>query len=245
MKVEICAINLESALAAQNGGAHRIELCENIVEGGTTPSAASILLSIKYLTIPVNVLVRPRAGDFLYSELEFETICADIEFCKAAGVKGIVIGLLNADGSVDIERTSQLVNLAAPMEVTFHRAFDLCQNPSLALEQIIAAKAHRILTSGQESTAKNGIPLIEKLVQQADGRIIIMPGGGINIHNVDEIIQKTGVEEIHLSAKVPVASNMKYRQNKLSMSGGEWATEDFYFASSQPNIAELIKHLNS
>ena len=243
IKLEICAINLESAIAAQKGGADRIELCDNIIEGGTTPSAATIRLARKYLTIPINVLIRPRGGDFLYSDLEFENIIEDIKFCKESRVNGVVIGVLNKDGSVDIERTKLLVKEAWPMEVTFHRAFDICNDPFQALEDIIECGIERILTSGQEKTAFEGIDLIKQLQQKAKGRIIIMAGSGVNKSNIKEIIDKTTVTEIHLSAKAKVPTKMEYKQNKLSMSGGEWANEEYYWASDVEVINNLIGNL--
>lgn len=244
-KVEICAINLESAIAAQEGGAHRIELCDNIVEGGTTPSAATIKLAKDYLDIPVNVLIRPRGGDFLYSDLEYQTICEDVRFCKEEGINGVVIGLLKADGSVDTERTKALVDLAKPMEVTFHRAFDVCKDPFKALEDIIACGVDRILTSGLEPSAFEGMPVIDDLVKQSKGRISIMPGCGVNAQNVDEIIEKTAVNEVHLSAKAKVPSKMEYQSTKLSMSGGDYAKEAYYYASEVSEIKNIVKQLNS
>ena len=242
MKLEICAINLESAIAAQEGGADRIELCDNIIEGGTTPSAATIRLAKKLLTIPINVLIRPRGGDFLYSDLEFENMIEDIKFCKESRVNGVVIGILKKDGSVDIERTKLLVKEAWPMEVTFHRAFDVCNDPFQALEDIIECGIERILTSGQEKTAFEGIALIKQLQEKANGRIIIMAGSGINKSNINDIIDKTAVTEIHLSAKAKVPTKMEYKQNKLSMSGGEWANEEFYWASDVEVIMVLKEH---
>ena len=241
IKIEICAINLGSAIAAQKGDADRIELCNNIIEGGTTPSAATIRLARKYLTIPINVLIRPRGGDFLYSELEFENMIEDIKFCKEARVNGVVIGVLDSKGEIDKKRTKKLVKEAWPMEITFHRAFDVCNNPIQALEDIIECGIDRILTSGQEKSAVEGISLIKDLQEKANGRITIMAGGGINKSNVKEIIEKTSINEIHFTAKVKIPTKMKYKQNKLSMSGGEFATEEYYWASDR----EVIKKLKS
>jgi copper homeostasis protein len=241
IKLEICAINLESAIAAQEGGADRIELCDNIIEGGTTPSAATIRLAKKHLTIPINVLIRPRGGDFLYSDIEFENIIEDIKFCKESRINGVVIGVLKKDGSVDIEKTKLLVKEAWPMEITFHRAFDVCNNPFQAMEDIIECGIDRILTSGQEKTAFEGIDLIKELQEKAKGRIIIMAGSGVNKSNIKEIINETKVTEIHLSAKSQIPTKMEYKQNKLSMSGGDWANEEYYWASNIDVIKKLRK----
>ncbi len=241
MILEICAINLESAIAAEKGGASRIELCDNIIEGGTTPSAATIKLAVEYLSIPVNVLIRPRGGDFIYSDLEFENIIEDIKYCKSVGVSGIVIGILNSDGSIDVKRTKQLVELANPMNVTFHRAFDLCIDVFQSMEDVISTGAIRILTSGQQQSADKGISLLKKLQSKSNNRIIIMPGGGININNVEHIIKTTSVSEIHMSAKTKVPTKMDLHQYNITLSGGDFAKEKHHYSSDYNLVKAIAK----
>ncbi len=219
--LEVCAGSLVSAFNARAGGAHRIELCDNLNEGGTTPSPGVISQAVKLLDIPVFVLVRPRPGDFLYSDEEFEAMKEDVLFCKGHGAKGVVLGVLNADGSVDIERTGELVALARPMKVTFHRAFDRVKDPFRAMEDIISLGIERILTSGQATSALAGAELIEQLNNKAINRIIIMPGSGINENNVSELITRTGTREVHASLRLPVKSRMQFRN--LTATGGKTA----------------------
>jgi copper homeostasis protein len=207
--LEVCAGSLTSALNAQAGGAHRIELCDNLDEGGTTPSPGVIIQAVRLLTIPVFVLIRPRPGDFIYSDAEFGAMKEDILFCKTHGAKGVVLGILKADGSVDTERTGELVELARPMKVTFHRAFDLTAEPFQALEDIISLGIERILTSGQASNAIDGADLIKQLNNRSNNRIIIMPGSGITEKNVTELIRITGAMEIHGSLRSLVEGRME------------------------------------
>jgi copper homeostasis protein len=214
--LEVCAGSLTSALNAQTGGAHRIELCDNLNEGGTTPSPGVMIQAVKLLKIPVFVLIRPRPGDFLYSEEEFEAMKEDILFCKGHGVKGVVVGILRADGSVDMERMMELVTLARPMQVTFHRAFDSASDPFGALEEIINLGIERILTSGQAETAVEGTGLLSELIKKADNRIIIMPGSGITEQNVSDLIKATGAREVHASLRSPVKSRMEFRNRQIS-----------------------------
>lgn len=217
--LEICVDSVEGALAAQAGGAQRIELCDNLLEGGTTPSAGMIALSRQQIQIGLNVIIRPRGGDFCYSELEFEVMKYDIIQAKQLGADGVVIGLLNPDGTVDQARTAALIDLARPLSVTFHRAFDMAVDPVQALEDLISLGLDRVLTSGQESSALEGLDLITALVQQAGNRIIVMPGGGVNDRNIHKIVQQSGVREIHLSARSSVESAMHYRRSHVFMGG--------------------------
>lgn len=219
MLLEICANSLESAMNAQEGGADRIELCENLSEGGTTPSYGLLTLTRQHLRIPVHVLIRPRAGDFLYNDLEFEVMKSDITLCKELGFEGVVLGLLNADGSIDMERTRILTELASPLSVTFHRAFDCCSNPKQALEDIIACGCDRILTSGLKATAEEGAALLEKLVDQSKRRISIMPGSGIHSANIARLKSRISATEWHASAKAPAESAMQYQNTDLSDMG--------------------------
>lgn len=217
--LEICIDSVASAIAAEQGGARRVELCANLFEGGTTPSAGCIATVKKHLSIDVNVLIRPRGGDFLYSNEEFEIMKYDIELAKKLGVSGVVFGILQADGTVDKKRTQELITLARPMTVTFHRAFDMTPDPLEALEDIIALQMDRILTSGQERTAFEGSDLIAQLVEQAGNRIIIMPGGGITDRNLRKIIDKTKVQECHTSGRTTFTSKMLYQKSHVSMGG--------------------------
>lgn len=218
-KLEICVDNLESAINAQSAGADRIELCDNLAEGGTTPSYGTIACAIENLNIGVHVLIRPRGGDFLYSRQEFDIMLEDIEICKELVADGIVTGLLKADGTVDIDRTKYLVEAAAPMAVTFHRAFDLCSDPVKGLEHIIKTGANRILTSGQKNFAVEGAELISRLVRIAGERIIIMPGSGLDDLNIAMIAELTGAKEFHLSGRSSVDSKMIFRREGIPMGG--------------------------
>jgi copper homeostasis protein len=210
LKLEICSFNLGSAMIAQQAGAHRVELCASPEEGGTTPGPGVIVMARKDLEIELYPIIRPRGGDFLFTDEEFHVMEKDVEFCKRAGCDGVVIGLLNADGTVDKDRSARLVELAYPMGVTFHRAFDWAVNPFEALEDIIAIGCERILTSGQRPNAVEGAELINELVRQADDRIIIMPGAGIRSSNLPVLIKKTGASEFHTSARSLVVSAMQY-----------------------------------
>jgi copper homeostasis protein len=219
IKTEIVVFSVESAIAAQTGGANRVELCENMAEGGTTPSQGTIKTARKYLDIDLNVIIRPRGADFLYSEIEFEIMKSDIAFCKASGVDGVVFGILDKNGDVDKERCKQLVDLAKPMSATFHRAFDMTRNPLKALEDTIACGFDRILSSGQQQTANQGVELLSELVEVANNRIIIMPGGGVRSNNIKDLIEKTKAKEFHTSARITINSKMKFHQKMISMGG--------------------------
>ena len=201
MEIEICCGSIQSAANAKAGGAVRIELCQGLIEGGTTPSPATIDYAVRELGLQVFVLVRPRSGDFCYNELEIKSMEKDVEYCKKAGVAGIVVGFLHPDGTIDTELTKRFVKLAAPLPVTFHRAFDRCTEPLKALEQIIDCGCARILTSGCQPTAMEGAELLKQLVQQANGRIKILAGSGVTPENAAELKRLTNVPEIHGSCK--------------------------------------------
>ena len=210
-KLEIAVFSVEAAVTALKAGAHRIEFCENPQEGGTTPSYGSLKTLRSYTTQPVFPIIRPRGGDFLYSRSEFEVMKTDLLIVKELGYLGAVVGLLNADGSIDTKRTQELVDIAGPMmQISFHRAFDRCIDPFKALEDIIATGCKRILTSGQVPNAADAQPLLKKLIEQAGDSIIIMPGSGVRSNNIKEIIQATGAKEIHSSARKMQASQMHY-----------------------------------
>jgi copper homeostasis protein len=211
MIFEVCVDSVEGALATQAAGAQRVELCDNLVEGGTTPSLGMIEVTRQSVTIDVNVIIRPRGGDFCYSEPELEVIRRDILAARQAGASGVVIGVLKPDGSVDVERTRMLVTTARPMSVTFHRAFDLCRDPSEALETLCGLGIERVLTSGQKNTALEGLDCIKRMVRLAAGRTIIMAGGGIKQDNVATIVAQSGVSEVHFSARKVTSSPMTLR----------------------------------
>ena len=196
MILEVCANSYESAINAENGGAHRIELCENLSVGGLTPNFELAKKVINELNIPVFILIRPRDGDFNYSNEEFEKIKKDIILFKDLGFKGIVSGILTKDKNIDIKKTKELIELSRPLEFTFHRAFDEVNNPKEALNQLVELKADRILTSGQEKTAIEGIEMIKKLAVLSKNKIKIMPGSGINSANITEFT-KLDINEIH------------------------------------------------
>jgi copper homeostasis protein len=208
--VEIATENYASTAAAVNGGAHRIELCSALSEGGLTPSPAYLLKCREDFALPIFPIIRPRGGDFLYSQEEFEIIKKDVIHCGEIGFEGIVTGFLNHDGSIDKERLLTIVELAFPMQVTFHRAFDRCASPFDALEVIIDTGCKRILTSGQQQTAPEGAELIRKLVERAAGRIIIMPGSGVRKENIAPLARQTGALEFHSSLRATERSNMQY-----------------------------------
>ena len=214
-KLEIIGFNIESCLIAQASGANRIELCDNPAEGGTTASCGFIKAARKALQIELYPIIRPRGGDFLYSDEEFGIMQTDVQLCKELGCDGVVIGMLKTDGSIDKKRCSKLVSIAYPMGVTFHRAFERCSNPFEALEDIIETGCERILTSGQQPTAAEGADLINQLIRQAKDRIIIMPGSGVRSSNIIDIAGQTGAGEFHSSAKKMINSSMEYHNPAL------------------------------
>ncbi|OFY62659.1 MAG: copper homeostasis protein CutC [Bacteroidetes bacterium RBG_13_43_22] len=218
-RLEICVDSVESAVNAQTGGADRVELCGGLAEGGTTPSYGMILSVRNNLSIDLNVIIRPRGGDFLYSDTEYDIMRRDIELCGECGVNGIVIGILLSDGEIDTERTAKLVELSNPMTVTFHRAFDMCSDPFRGLQDIISAGATRLLTSGHRNKAAEGAELIDKLVKKAGSRIIVMPGSGLNESNIAEVARITGASEFHLSVRNITESEMIFRREGMTIGG--------------------------
>ncbi len=207
--LETIAFNIDSCAKAQSAGAHRIELCDNPGEGGTTPSYGFIKAARKILTVQLYPIIRPRGGDFLYSDAEFEIMKTDVQVCKDLGCDGVVIGMLNEDATIDKIRCSTLVNLAYPLGVTFHRAFDRVTDPETALEDVIAIGCERILTSGFHPTAEEGAENIRKLIEVADRRIIIMPGSGVRADNIAILAERTAAVEFHSSARKDAGSSMK------------------------------------
>lgn len=245
-KIEICTNSVTSSIEAEKGGAYRVELCAGIPEGGTTPSYGEIVVAREMLSIKLNIIVRPRGGDFLYSEVEHQTMLRDIEIAKQLGVDGVVIGCLTADGEVDMPRNKELMDAAKGMNVTFHRAFDMCKDPFKSLEDIISLGCERILTSGQQPTAIEGVSLLKQLVEKADNRIIIMPGSGVNEENIASLAKQTGVTEFHFSAREPVHSKMTYRNPDLKM-GGTVVSIDEYVqnVTNADKVKRTIEKLKS
>jgi copper homeostasis protein len=245
--LEICCFSLESCLTAQKAGAYRVELCGGMFEGGTSPSAGLIKLARQNLNIKLYVMIRPRGGDFCYSDTEFEVMKADIQTAKDLGADGVVFGILNPDGSVDETRTKELVELARPLKVTFHRAFDVCADPFEALETIIELGCERILTSGQKNTAIEGIDLLKALAEKANNRIEIMAGGGVNSHNANQLLE-AGVHALHMTGKGIVNSQMAYRKADVSMASATLTNEfeiyeaDFDKCKAVANIIATEKH---
>ncbi len=197
MLLEACLEGIASAIMAEEGGAGRVELCENLVVGGTTPSVGMMAVVKQRLTIPVHVMIRPRGGDFCYSDLEFEIMLQDVAAAKRTGVDGVVFGMLTEDKEIDMERTAVLINQARPLSITFHRAFDEATDPFATFDTLIDLGVDRILTSGQKPTAWQGRELIKELVKKANGRISILPAAGINAQNAAQLVAETGVTEIH------------------------------------------------
>lgn len=209
MIVEICANSVQSAINADKGGADRIELCQNLNEGGTTPSYAAIKYCVEKLSLKTMVLIRPRPGDFCYNDAEYEAIKEDVLICRELGAHGVVVGFLDKNLDIDTKRTAEIVKLARPMEVTFHRAFDRCRDWRTALEQIIECGCDRILTSGQRKTVTEGIETLREIQKQANGRIKILAGSGVNSQNVANLVQTTSVSEVHSSCKHIVENPQK------------------------------------
>lgn len=242
MQIEVCAFSVESCLNAQRAGAHRIELCGGLYEGGTTPSNGLIQRARSVLSIQLYVMIRPRGGDFCYDEEELEVMRLDILAAKKMGADGVVFGLLKPNGRVDIERTKELVELAKPMGVTFHRAMDVAADPLDALEAIIESGAERILTSGQQNMALEGKELIQQLVEKANGRIEIMAGSGVNADNA-LLLAETGVNALHLTGKATRKGGMMYQKENVSMASVFPADEYEIIYTNEANVKRLIEEL--
>lgn len=243
--LEICCYSVQSAIIAEESGADRIELCAGIHEGGTTPGFASIKLTKESVKIPVYLIIRPRGADFCYSDIEFECMKLDIKNCKEIGIDGIVSGVLLVDGSIDVERTKELIDLAKPMNFTFHRAFDMVKDHFNALEELIEIGADRILTSGGEQTALKGKDLLKDLVEKASGRIVIMPGSGISHENILSLKKHTGAKEFHCSAKSLVRGKMEYQNPKIAMGGEENVPEFEFYEADSKKIRKIVSILKA
>lgn len=242
MIVEVVVYNIESALQAQGGGADRIEVCDNPAEGGTTPSFGIIEAVRQHVNLDVFVMIRPRGGDFHYSTYEFHCMKRDIDQCQKLSVDGVAFGILLTNGTLDKKRCKELIDRARPLKVTCHRAFDMTRDPLEALEDCIEVGFDRILTSGQQATADKGADLIGELIKQARGRIVIMPGSGVNEQTVQGIVLKTKANEIHFSASVNRRSMMEYR-NAAIQGMGSMEGEEFQIRSVDPERVKRIRAL--
>jgi len=217
LTLEVCVDSVESALAAQAAGADRIELCQALFEGGLTPSAGLIEQVRSRVSLKLAVMIRPRGADFCYSEAEFAVMKRDLLLARKLSADVLVLGLLKPDGTIDRERTRELRELARPLPVTFHRAFDMTRDPREALETLIDLGVDRVLTSGQERSALEGLDLIAELVRLAGDRIVVMPGGGLNERNLARILRQSGAREFHVSASSPRESPMTFRNTRVAM----------------------------
>lgn len=243
LTLEVCANSFTSAQAAEKGGAVRVELCENMAEGGTTPSFGQIKLCVERLNIEVWPIIRPRGGDFLYTAAEFDVMKEDVKLCKSIGCNGVVTGILTESGEIDVPRCAELIDIAHPMPVAFHRAFDMCNNPEKALEILIELGFTRVLTSGAAKSALLGADQIAKLVKLANGRIELMPGAGIRPSNIHEISRITSAQTFHASARAKVDSKMLYQNIAAKMGSND--DEYTYYETSIATVKELIENLNS
>lgn len=242
MICEVVVYNIDSALRAQEGGADRLELCDNPGEGGTTPSYAMIEQVRQNISMDVYVMLRPRGGDFCYSNYEFHIMKRDLAQCQRLSVDGVVFGILKENGRIDKERCSELIKKARPLKVTCHRAFDMTRDPFEALEDCIEIGFDRILTSGQQFKASEGVSLIAELIQKARGRIAIMPGSGVNEQTVADIVKKTSAGEIHFSATALKESKMKFRNPNIAAMGDD-AGMEFKYRTVDPDRVRLIRSL--
>jgi copper homeostasis protein len=217
--IEICVEGIDGLVAAQNAGADRAELCASLLEGGLTPSMGVVRQSLKVATIPFHVIIRPRGGDFLYSELEYQTMLDDVRACRELGVAGVVIGCLTADGRIDEARMTALTEAARPMKVTCHRAFDMTRDPEEAIEALVRCGVDRVLTSGQRDTGVEGIPILKRSHDAARGRIKIMACGALDETNIATVLKGSGADEAHFAAPLTIASGMNYRNPNVGMGG--------------------------
>ncbi len=242
--LEVCAGDLESVEAAAPGGAGRVELCSALADGGVTPSIGFLRRALMVPGLKVHVLIRPRGGDFLYTPAEVDAMTDDIVAAREAGAHGVVIGALTADGDIDMEACRRMAEAAAGMNITFHRAFDLCRDPFEALEQIISLGCNRILTSGQAPSALEGTELLRSLNERAAGRLTILAGGGVSPENAAEILRRSGTHEIHASARHTISSPMRYRKPGIAM--GAPGTDEYARKVTSPQIvAEIVKAINT
>jgi len=240
--VEACVDSIESAAAAAQGGAGRIELCANLVEGGTTPSAGTIALAGE-LGLVVHVMIRPRGGDFCYTAREFDSMQRDVHEARRLGADGVVFGVLAPDGTIDADRSRILIEAARPLRVTVHRAFDVSRDPEEALDTLIGLGVDRVLTSGQQAVVTDGLPLVRSLVRWGAGRIGILPGGGITAANVAEVVRATGVREVHVHAARAFPSPMVFRNPKVLMGQPYMPDEYRRLETTAQQVAAVVQAL--
>jgi copper homeostasis protein len=239
--LEVVVDSVESAVAAESGGAGRVELCSGLVEGGVTPSAGMIAECRERVSVPLYVMIRPRGGDFLYSDAEADIMLRDIDLARKLGADGVVLGLLLPDGTVDVERTRRMVVQARPLDVTFHRAIDVSRNPLEALDTLLAIGVDRVLTSGGAPSALAGARTIARMVHQAAGRLVILAGGRVNERNAAKIVQRTGVTELHARGARQVKSGMKHRNRLLSFRGRPLASDYVAEYTDAGRIRDILK----
>ena len=241
--LEICLESVDSVIASDRGGAQRVEPCANLLEGGTTPSAGTIRAARENAKIAINVMIRPRGGDFLYTDAEFASMQHDICMAKDLGADGIVLGLLRPDGTVDVERTRQLVELAKPLPVTFHRAIDVSRDLLEALEDVISTGAACVLTSGGQLSVVDGAAMVAKLIEAAKNRIVVMPGCGIRPDNILSILETTGADEVHVALAEELPSGMQFRKAEIPM-GGVDGREYVRFVTQEDAVRNIVNILN-
>jgi copper homeostasis protein len=239
LTLEVCVDSIESAIAAERGGAHRVELCGALAEGGVTPSAGLIAMVREKLSIGLHLMIRPRDSDFCYSDEEFAIMQRDILQAKQLGADGVVLGILDLNGKIDTRRTTQLVDLAAPLQVTFHRAFDMTSDLMASLRELKITGVHCVLTSGGQQTAAEGAAVLKQLVDAADNRIGIMAASGIEAENVAELLERTGVREVHASLRSAVSSSMRYQNQRVSM-GASKGREYQRFVVNEAKVRNLL-----
>lgn len=238
--IEVCLGSAESVVAAEIGGADRVELCSDLFEGGCTPSLGDFRMAKKLTKIPINVMIRPRGGDFCYSDIEFETMKEDIRIFKEEGANAVVFGLLNPDGEIDEKRTKELIDLARPLEVTFHRAFDMTKDAKKSLETLISLGVERVLTSGLEPTVPEGAETLAELVKQAGDRIVVMPGCGLNERNLKAMQEKIKAKEYHMSLSKKYKSKMEFHPGHIYM-GGMLRQDEFTLSNTDSNRVKTVK----
>ena len=237
--LEVCIDSVAGAIAAERAGAQRVELCANLLEGGTTPSPGALAATLESVSFDVFVLVRPRGGDFLYTDLEFDVMDRDIVAIKEAGAGGVVVGILDADGRIDVERCRALIATARPMQVTFHRAFDMTRDPLEALEQLVELGVDRVLTSGQKETASDSLELLTELVSRAGDRITVMPGG-LDEGNIRTVAETTRARELHFAARVRTQSQMTFRNHDCGMGSGEPLDEFEHWETDLERVRRFV-----
>ncbi|MCF8295677.1 MAG: copper homeostasis protein CutC [Bacteroidales bacterium] len=244
-QIEVCANSAESAFQAQLGGAFRVELCDNLSEGGTTPAASMVKLAREKISIQLNVLIRPRPGDFLYTEDEFQMMLYDIQLVRDLGADGVVIGVLNDDATIDITRIRQLIRAAEGMTVTFHRAIDMCKDPLTEVMKLQDLGVNRVLSSGGANKAIDGLDLLRDMVQATDFQPIIMPGSGINEDNILQIKEITEAIEFHVSLRNPVPSRMLYHKEHVKMGGIPGYDEYAVSTTNASRVRKILELVNS